>query len=218
MNIKGAIFDMDGTLVDSLFLWEVIWKAFGDKYLNGEPFAPNAADDKAVRTVPLRDAMQIIYDHYGFGNSGEELFRLSTDIIRNFYATEATLKTGVRELLAVLQQQGVKMCVASATTSELIEVTMKHSGIYPYFSAIFSCADLGMGKEKPDVYLLAQQHLGTETAETWVFEDSLVALETASKIGMQTVGVFDRCNPYQTEIKAVCTVYVGEGESLAKIL
>lgn len=218
MNIKGAIFDMDGTLVDSLFLWEVIWKAFGDKYLNGEPFAPNAADDKAVRTVPLRDAMQIIYDHYGFGNSGEELFRLATDIIRNFYATEATLKTGVRELLAGLQKQGVKMCVASATTSELIEVAMKHSGIYPYFSAIFSCADLGMGKEKPNVYLLAQQHLGTETAETWVFEDSLVALETASKIGMQTVGVFDRCNPYQTEIKAVCTVYVGEGESLAKVL
>ncbi len=218
MNIKGAIFDMDGTLVDSLFLWEVIWKAFGDQYLNGKPFAPNAADDKAVRTVPLRDAMQIIYDHYGFGNSGEELFRFASEILYDFYANKATLKAGVRELLAGLQARGVRMCVASATTAELIEVALKHSGIYPYFSAIFSCADLGMGKEKPDVYLLAQEYLGTETADTWVFEDSLVALQTASEIGMPTVGIFDRCNPYQPEIQAVSTVYIGEGEPLSKIL
>ncbi len=204
--------------MDSLFLWEVIWKAFGEKYLGGASFAPNAADDKAVRTVPLRAAMQLIHEHYALGASGEELYEFTNELLRKFYSTEVQLKSGARELLEGLHQKGVKMCIASATTPDLIEIAVKHCGIDHYFSKIFSCAKLGKGKEVPDVYLLAQAHFETPTRETWVFEDSLVALETATQIGMPTVGIFDRCNPYQKEIKETATVYVGEGEALDKVL
>lgn len=218
MEIKGAIFDMDGTLVDSLFLWEVVWKAFGEKYLNGAAFAPNAADDKAVRTVPLKEAMQLIHDRYALGESGEELLEYTNALLGDFYANRVCLKEGAKELLAGLHERGVQICIASATAPDLIELAVDHCDIRRYLSHIFSCATLGKGKEQPDIYLLAQQQLGTDTASTWVFEDSLVALETATKIGMPTVGIYDRWNPYQEEIKAIVTTYVDKGESLAKVL
>lgn len=218
MNIKGAIFDMDGTLVDSLFLWEVVWKAFGEKYLDGKTFVPGAADDKAVRTLPLKDAMQLIHDHYRLGESGEELYTFVNDLIQVFYANDVQLKSGVREFLEHCHQNGVKMCIASATAPDLVETAVKHCGIDHCFSKIFSCATLGKGKECPDIYLLAQDFLGTQTAETWVFEDSLVALETAATIGMPTVGIYDPCNAGQDRIQKTATEYIAPGETLLKLI
>ena len=60
MDIKVAIFDMDGTLVDSLMLWEMLWSTFGERYLNDKSFAPSIEDDKKVRTLTLKDAMHIL--------------------------------------------------------------------------------------------------------------------------------------------------------------
>ena len=73
MNIKAAIFDMDGTLVDSLMLWDVLWSTFGDKYLNDKSFSPSVEDDKKVRTLTLKDAMLLIHNNYKLGESGERI-------------------------------------------------------------------------------------------------------------------------------------------------
>jgi len=67
MNIKAAIFDMDGTLVDSLMIWEVLWSKFGEMYLNDKDFSPSVEDDKKVRTLTLKSAMQLIHSEYGLG-------------------------------------------------------------------------------------------------------------------------------------------------------
>ena len=90
-NIKSAIFDMDGTLVDSLMLWDIIWKKFGVKFLNDDSFRPRTEDDKAVRTLTLKDAMAHIHKVYNIGKSGEELLCEANAIMRNFYANEVTL-------------------------------------------------------------------------------------------------------------------------------
>ena len=218
MNIKAAIFDMDGTLVDSLMVWDVLWSKMGETYLNDKTFRPNAEDDKKVRTLILADAMELIHEHYGLGNSGEELLQLANDFMKDFYANRVTLKRDVRRFLEYCKAAGVKMCIASATAPDLITVALEHCGIESYFSKIFSCAEVGKGKEKPDVFLQACEFLGAKPCETWVFEDSLVAIKTAVKVGMPTVGIYDAYNFGQAEVKALATEYIADGESLLKLI
>ena len=200
MNIKSAIFDMDGTLIDSLMLWDVLWSTFGKKYLNGEKFIPREEDDKKVRTLTLKDAMYLIHDNYNIGKSGEELLELANDIITDFYSGSVKLKSGVKEFLQYLNNNGVKMCIEK------------------YFLKVFSCGTLGKGKEEPDVFLLARDFLGEQTQDTWVFEDSLTAIETVAKIGMPIVGIYDQFNYGQERIKEIATEYIADGETLLKLI
>ena len=76
---------------------------------------------------------------------------------------------------------------------------------------------MGKGKEEPDIFLLASEFLGEKTEETWVFEDSLTAIETATSIGMPTVGIYDQYNYGQDRIKEIATEYVAAGETLLKL-
>ena len=87
-NIKGAIFDMDGTLVDSLMLWDVLWEKFGVKFLKREGFRPLKDDDKIVRTKTLKDAMDHIHSVYNIGSSGEELLETANELMINFYSND----------------------------------------------------------------------------------------------------------------------------------
>ena len=215
--MKAAIFDMDGTLIDSLMLWDVMWSTFGERYLHNKSFVPSPEDDKKVRTLTLKDAMHLIHINYNLGESGEELLALANTIINDFYANSVELKSGVREFLEHCQNKGVRMCIASATAPELLDVALKHCDIETYFSKVFSCGTIGKGKEEPDIFLQAAEFLGAEIKETWLFEDSLTAIETAVKIGMPTVGIYDRYNFGHDRMKQIATEYIAEGETLLKL-
>lgn len=218
LDVKAAIFDMDGTLVDSLMLWDILSEAMAEAYPDKVGTVITDEDNKAIRVLPLRDGMQLLHDHYGIAASGEELFQLATDTFADFYANRVQLKEGVREFLDHLHTRGVKMCIASATNPDLVESAMDHCGIRHYFDTVFSCGVLGKGKDTPDIYLMAMEYLGEDMAYTWVFEDAFVAIQTATGIGMQTVGIYDKYNPYQDEIKAMATHYIAPGETLMKLV
>ena len=110
------------------------------------------------------------------------------------------------------------MCVASATAPHLIAILMKKFNLHKYFPKLFSCSDVGKGKEFPDVFITAHNYLGTPKESTWIFEDSRVALETATKAGYQTVGIYDKYNFGIDKVKEISTVYIADGESLAKLI
>ena len=217
MKIKGAIFDMDGTLVDSLMLWDVIWDTFGEKFRGGS-FRPTEESDKAVRTMLLRDAMEYIHRQYDLGESGAQLLGIANDRVERFYENEVEMKPGAREFLQYCRDHGVKMCIASATEKRLVDVAVRHCGIGGYFDCILSCSEIGKGKDQPDIYLRAAECLGTEIGETCVFEDSLTAIRTADSIGMQTVAVYDRYNYGQTEMQAIAAEYIADGETWEKLI
>ena len=218
MQIKSAVFDLDGTLVDSLMLWDVMWSKFGTLYREDPSFRPSEEDDKAVRTMTLADAMQLIHERYAIAESGEELVRCTNEILEKFYAEDVQLKPGVREFLDDCLANGVKMCIASATDVKLLRIALEHCDLEKYFSKIFSCAEIGKGKDCPDIYQAAQKYLGTTAGETWVFEDSAAALCTARKLGMQTVGIYDPYNYGQDILRENASIYIDKGESLARLI
>ena len=217
MKINGAIFDMDGTLVDSLMLWDVLWDTFGERFRGGA-FRPTVESDKAVRTMLLRDAMEYIHKEYALGESGAQLLAVANERIERFYEKEVELKPGAREFLQYCRENGVRMAIASATEKRLVDVAVRHCGIEEYFDVILSCSEIGKGKEHPDIYLLAADRLGTEIGETCVFEDSLTAIRTADSIGMKTVAIYDRYNYGHSEMQRIATESVAEGETWAKLI
>ena len=218
MNIKAAIFDMDGTLVDSLMLWDVLWSKFGERYVGDKDFRPSEVDDKKVRTLTLKDSMELIHNNYNFGKNGDELLQIANEIMIDFYTNSVTLKPGVLQFLEYCKSQGIKMCLATATATELLNIAIKRCDVDKYFLHIFSCGDIGKGKDDPEIFMLAKDFMGEKTEETWVFEDSLVAIETVTKIGMPTVGIYDRYNFGQDRIKSLATIYVDDGETLLKVI
>ena len=168
--------------------------------------------------ISLVVLLLILSPFIGFLQSGEELLELANNMMLDFYANQVELKDGVREFLEYLSAQGTKMCIASATMPDLLAVAMKHCDLEKYFSKVFSCGAIGKGKEHPDVFLLAKDYFGASLEEAWVFEDSLVAIETATKVGFKTVGIYDRFNFGQDRIREIATEYVAPGETLLKLI
>ena len=216
-QLKGAIFDMDGTLIDSLMVWDVLWEKFGKKFNNGT-LNVSKEDDKAVRTMTLKGAMDYIHERYLIGESGDELLNEANAMMIEFYSEEVMLKKGVLEFLEYLKNRGVKMCIASATAPELIEIAAKHCEIRDYFEFIISCTEVGKGKDQPDIYIKAAEKLGTSISESCVFEDSHIAVNTAYKLGMKTVGIFDKYNYGHEEMRKIATCYIADGETLERLI
>lgn len=217
MDIKGAIFDMDGTLVDSLGAWDYIWARLGEEFASDPSFRPDAVTEKAIRTSTLFDGMVLLHEKCGIGRDGEELYRVADSICRDFYIEKVELKDGVREFLDHCLKKGVKMCVASATAMHLIDIVIEKFELGKYFPKIFSCAEIGKGKEHPDIFIMAHEYLGTPKDSTWVFEDSILSIETATKAGYKTVGVYDKYNFNLDRVAELSTEYIGEGDSLARL-
>ena len=215
MNIKGAIFDMDGTLVDSLSFWEYFWRELGKKYLGINDFSPSKDDDRAVRTMIMKDAVALIKEKYNFPQSVDELFKFTMDLIKYFYREIVKEKLGATELLDYLKDKGIKICLATATDMENVLIAVKSCDLEKYFSFMITCADVGKGKDSPDIYIKAIEKLGLEKDEVCVFEDSFVALETAKKLGTKTIGIFDKFNYGQDRLKGASDFYLEEGNSLA---
>lgn len=214
MKIKGAIFDMDGTLADSLFFWPDFWKVLGKKYLDRDNFCPDEEIDRKIRTMVFDDAIKAIKKHFRFPVDDESLIRFSKDNLAGFYEEKVFLKEGASALLESLQKQGIKICLASATDMVYIKIALARLGIDKFFDCVLSCADLGVGKDKPDIYLLAAKNLACAPEELCVFEDSYVALETAQGAGFHTVGIFDRNNFEQDRLRNASEIYVEDGKGL----
>lgn len=215
IKIKGAIFDMDGTLVDSLSFWDYFWRELGKKYLGVNDFSPSKDDDRAVRTMIMKDAVALIKEKYNFPQSVDELFKFTMDLIKHFYREIVKEKLGATELLDYLKDNGIKICLATATDMENVVIAVKSCDLEKYFSFIITCADVGNGKDNPDIYIKAIEKLGLKKDEVCVFEDSFVALETAKKFGTKTIGIFDKFNYGQDRLELASNYYLSEGKSLS---
>ena len=202
--IKGAIFDLDGTLLDSMFIWDTI----GEEYLRSLGKEPHEDLKETFMTLTLEEVAVYYREHYGVTLSVKEIVDGVNAMVEQTYRTKVTLKPGIAEYLAWLKENGVRMCVATVTDRYLVEETLERLGVRHYFSEIFTCAEVGFGKDKPIIYQKALEHLETEKRDTYVFEDMLFALNTAKTDGFPTVGVYDRHEVHQDELKALSDYYI----------
>ncbi|MBQ8163784.1 MAG: HAD family phosphatase [Clostridia bacterium] len=205
MNIKGAIFDMDGTLLDSMDYWATVAEEYLQKHgINAEKETNRDFLEKGMKEWTLG-----INEKFAFDRSFEEVKQGINSLMSEKYNTVVKVKDGVREMLEELYQRGVKMCLATATDRALVESILKRLGIEKYFSRIFTTGEVGVGKSEPLIYELALEYLGTPRDETYIFEDAYYALKTAHNNGFKAVGVYDK-NVFvsEDEIKALCDYYI----------
>jgi HAD superfamily hydrolase (TIGR01509 family) len=196
----------------------VIWARFGERYKGDSSFRPDPVTEKQTRTLPLREAMDLVHQKCFIGDSGEALFQFATEICADFYQNDVMIKPGVIEFLEHLKKRGVKMCVASATAPDLLAIIFRRYELDRYFLRIFSCSEIGRGKEYPDVFDAAHAYLQTEKESTWVFEDSFVALQTAKRAGYHTVGIYDPYNFNLDQMPTVSTEFIAKDETLSRLI
>ena len=159
-------------------------------------------------TLTLEEAAIYYRENYGVTLSVKEIVDGVNSMVEQTYRTKVTLKPGISEYLAWLKENGVRMCVATVTDRYLVEETLDRLGVRHYFSEIFTCAEVGFGKDKPVIYQKALEHLETEKRDTYVFEDMLFALNTAKTDGFPTVGVYDRHEAHQDDLKELADYYI----------
>lgn len=203
--IKGAIFDVDGTLLDSMEIWE----SLGVRYLQGIGMEPEKDLGKILYPMTIEEGVCYVKKQYGLIQDTAQITQEVLSIVRDFYYNEAALKQGALELLERLAQKGIPMAAATSGDRDHVEAAFRRLGISRYFKTIFTCAEVGKGKMNPLIYQMAAESLGTEPEETYVFEDVLYAIQTANKAGFHTVAVYDRFSEQdREEIKKQAEIYL----------
>ena len=197
--IKSAIFDVDGTLLDSMKIWDDA----GERYLSSVgKTAENGLSEKLC-DMSLTEGAEYMKKQYALSFSTDEIVSGVLKIIEDFYFYEVGLKNNAKEILQFLESNNIKMA-------------FERLGILKYFTDIVTCSQIGKGKTSPDIYLACADKLGTDPSETLVFEDAVFAAETAHKAGFKTVGVYDESSRNdKNRIKVVCDYYADSFEKAA---
>ena len=204
-KVDGAIFDMDGTLLDTMPIWEHA----SEQYLKAQGITPQEKLSEVLFSMSMQQGAAYVKEKYGLTESVEEIVAGTNAIVAEAYRNEAKTKPDIPELLEKLKAQGVKMVVATSTDWVHAEAALKRTGIEQYFEAIFTCSEVGAGKSRPDIFEQARKCLSTRKSTTWVFEDALYAIRTAKAAGFPTVGLYDETSKKdQDEISRAADLYL----------
>ena len=208
MRIQCAIFDFDGTLFDSMYIWDSV---SGD-YLRslGKIPAPSMRED--VRPMSLYQSACYFRREYDLDLSVEEILAGINRTVAHYYTQEVQPKPGVRPFLEKLEQAGVSLCIATATDRPMIEAALDRCGLRRCFRAVFTCSEVGHGKDEPVIFREAMRSFGADRSNTVVFEDAIHAARTAKADGFAVAAVYDDSEKRQTELRALADCYIPDYE------
>lgn len=187
MAITGAIFDCDGTLMDSMPMWREV--TLGLLAQNGVADPERVFEETEV--VPLDAMCELLHARYGVQKTGGQLLEEFGQMAREGYRSKVSLIDGCLDLLRQLRAAGIPLCVASCTTLRELTFALEAWGIRDYFDHIVDVSTIARGKEHPDIYLAALELLGTPLESTWVFEDSPTGLGSAREAGFPCACVYN---------------------------
>ena len=197
---KGVIFDMDGTMLDSMDMWGNL----DIQYMNGLGIEPEPDFHRIVSTMTLPMAAEYICGKYSVPYTPEEVVEQFTELVDEYYRYRLPVKTGIPGLVKEMAEAGIRMAVATANEYDMSKVALERNGIMPYIMGLVTCTMAGASKESPAVYLKACEIMDVTVEECVVFEDSLYAIRTAKEAGFCVVGVYD--NAEKENWDAICKI------------
>lgn len=203
--VEGIIFDVDGTLLNSM----EIWMEMGQRYL--KKFGIEAEENlgEILFDLTMEDGAEYLRSHYGLNQTVEEIHQGVNEAIFEFYEKEAMPKVHVRDFLEYAYSKNIPMTVATATDRPMIEAAFRRLGFDKYFKKIFTSTEVGKGKEYPDIFIAAMKEMKSSIENTWMFEDAFYSMKTSKSLGMKNVGIYDFSSAkYQKYIKELSDYYM----------
>lgn len=210
-NIEGAVFDLDGTLLDSSWVWEKV----DEKFLGDRGF--QVPDDYVDEISPLGAERAAVYtiERFGLNEDKDDIVREWIEMAKKEYATEVVCKPYAKEFLEELQKFNIKMAVATSSDRELFMKTLEREGILKYFQKIVTVDEVERGKGYPDIYEEAARRIKVNPHKCLVFEDILAGVTGASLGEFNVVAVFDEKSKHNWEkIKSISKYSINDYKEL----
>jgi HAD superfamily hydrolase (TIGR01509 family) len=186
--MKAYIFDLDGTLLDSMGVWDQIDVDFLAKRGIAVPF--DYMD--AISSMSFQETAAYTIKRFALTDTIDSLMREWNDMAAHAYGHTVQMKPYAKEYLITLRERGAKLAVATSLSAELCAPVLRNNGIDNFFDVICRTDEAGCGKSRPDVFLLAAQKIGAAPGDCMVFEDILAAVKSAKSAGMSVCAVYDK--------------------------
>ena len=210
-DIKGAVFDVDGTILDSMQVWTI---ATGRFYAENN-LVLSKKEQLLFQSMTLEESLPYIIRTYNLKMTVEDVEKTLKGFIRNAYENEIQAKPGCIQFIKKLYENDVKIAIATSGYPEFCKSAFKRLGISEYISAYALSSEVGVNKSNPDVYLLAASRIGVSPDKCMVFEDIPSGIKGAKKGGFHTCAVYDNSNTHETdELKKEADIYISSWNEL----
>ena len=212
-GIKACLFDMDGTIIDSMWMWHDI-----DVEFLGQRNIPLPDDlQKKIEGMSFCETAVYFKETFSLSESLEEIQNIWNNMAMQKYRDEVVLKKGVRKFLSYLREKGISMGIATSNSRDLALCCLKSLGIVGYFDTIVTGHDVTAGKPAPDVYLRCAGECGVLPSECLVFEDIILGIEAGHNAGMKVCAVYDDYSKdVDEEKKCIADYYINNYEELLR--
>jgi HAD superfamily hydrolase (TIGR01509 family) len=186
-DIKAVIFDVDGTLVDSMWIWKQVDIDFLERRKTELPVDLQ----KDIEGLSYTATAEYFKDRFNLPETVEEIKEEWREMADDLYENKIPLKSGVKELLQIIRNNNLKIGIATSNSRGLVETMIKKHEIGKYFDGIRTSCEVPRSKPFPDVYLQAAKDLGVDPKECLVFEDTIAGATAATAAGMRVIAVYD---------------------------
>jgi len=204
-DYTAVIFDLDGTLVDSMWIWEQI----DIDYLKEKGHDLPEDLQKDIEGCSFTETAQYFKDRFKIEDDIETIKKRWIEMSKDFYADKIVLKKGIQELLDLLKEKNIKMGIATSNSRELAESVLINNRIDDYFEVLVTSCDVKKGKPEPDVFLKAAELMDVSPKACLVFEDTHAGVLAGKAAGMDVIAIYDALSEeYMEEIKESADHYL----------